>query len=346
MKCALCQDEKQPKSNTHYLTDSVIRSCLNIDGLDGNKNREKGFYFDLSSRNPFVNFNFQRNTPVERLEEVMKRSLYEIEIENAKNVPFSVNDKFCKDCESLFTEIEQNFCENILPLFRNRDLQNTNELFLNSYTVRLFFYIQIWRTTVCSDVYEINPSVAEDLRQIIYNHKKANINEIKKYPLSITYLETLGDSDKEKTGNSVLIIPDKNPYIIFMNDFVIQFFDNENTIQLFEYHGLNNELDYKEFINLNEKDDKFKVRIIHNEDRKKLLCNVILKEKAEPLLNDIIRKFIMAWTGLFSDEPSRIIIDEYLATILEGESILKYTSEDIISRTREFILNKKPPTSA
>ena len=45
------------KKNTHYLSDGIIRKCLNIGGTN---ERERGYYFDISNENPFVEFNFQR----------------------------------------------------------------------------------------------------------------------------------------------------------------------------------------------------------------------------------------------------------------------------------------------
>jgi len=61
MICALCKNREADKKNTHYLTDGIIRSCLN---QDGSGDREKGFYFDLSNKSSYVEFNFQRETSV------------------------------------------------------------------------------------------------------------------------------------------------------------------------------------------------------------------------------------------------------------------------------------------
>lgn len=56
MICALCKNREADKKNTHYLTDGIIRSCLN---QDGSGDREKGFYFDLSNKSSYVEFNFK-----------------------------------------------------------------------------------------------------------------------------------------------------------------------------------------------------------------------------------------------------------------------------------------------
>ncbi len=56
MVCALCLDKEATKKNTHYLTDGIIRSCLN---LEGSNEREKVFYFDMSTKTAGIDFNFR-----------------------------------------------------------------------------------------------------------------------------------------------------------------------------------------------------------------------------------------------------------------------------------------------
>ncbi len=103
MTCALCLNKEATKKNTHYLTDGIIRSCLN---LDGSNEREKGFYFDLSSKKAGVDFNFQRETPNKELEKTFGRLPTEEEIDNARKIPFSVNDVFCPDYENIFSTLK------------------------------------------------------------------------------------------------------------------------------------------------------------------------------------------------------------------------------------------------
>jgi hypothetical protein len=46
MICYLCLLEKKPKSNTHYLSDFIIKSALNEDGVN---TRGKGIYWGIDS---------------------------------------------------------------------------------------------------------------------------------------------------------------------------------------------------------------------------------------------------------------------------------------------------------
>lgn len=137
MICALCLDKEATKKNTHYLTDGVIRSCLN---LDGSNERERGFYFDLSSKAVGVEFNFQRETPTQELEKTFGRLPSDEEIDRAKQIPFSVDNIFCPSCENIFTNIETQFLQDTLPQFRDSILSEvSSKTFEQVKEFRLFF---------------------------------------------------------------------------------------------------------------------------------------------------------------------------------------------------------------
>lgn len=203
MTCALCKEKEANKKNTHYLTDGIIRSCINFEGSQG---REKGFYFDISTNNPFSNLHIQRETPTEKTEIVIGRKVTDEESEKSKAEPNAgaVDNVFCSDCESHFTEIETKFMNKILPKFRGADLTGIDRTFLSDIiTVRLFFYLQIWRSSVCRDDVTLSPNTSENLRKIILNYNNTkNADELTQYPLAVTYLQTLGGA-AEYTRNYV-----------------------------------------------------------------------------------------------------------------------------------------------
>jgi hypothetical protein len=340
MKCKLCDINEANKENTHYLSDSIIRSCLNLDGLDGNKNRAKGFYFDLSKANEFVEFNFQQNTSIQKLEEALGREATEEEIKKAYEIPFSVDNVFCSECEDIFTEIEFPFVDKLLGEFRNDDLSEITEFqFKDVKIIRLFFLLQIWRSYICEGVFSIPESVAEKLRKIIRNHKKVNEDELKAFPLSITYLKTTGDQ-KEYTSNYVGVTNDQNPNLIFMNDFVIQFYSVPKHIQFFDFHGLNSDDSFEEYVNYNE--EIFKVRVIGNQKRKTLLTKIIIAEKVRQTMSFYQDAFKKLWCFVFGIYPNQYTMQEYLNLIVGNNefNVLQYSKENILSITQEFIINK------
>lgn len=340
MKCSLCKNNEANKGNTHYLSDSIIRSCLNLDGLDGNKKRAKGFYFDLSNDNAFVEFNFQQNTSVSELEKALGRQATEEEIQKAYEIPFSVDNIFCKECEDKFTEIETPFVDKLLGGFRNADLSTTEELqFKDVKIVRLFFLLQIWRSHICEDVFSIPESVAESLRIIILNHNNLTEDELKVFPLAITYLETTGEQE-EYTSNYVGVTNDQNPNLIFMNDFVIQFYPNPECINFFNFYGLNNEDTFQDYINHNE--DNFRIKVIGNENRKTLLTDIVTAEKVKQTISFYQDAFKKLWYFVFGIYPNKFTLQEYLKLIVGDDefNVFKYSKENILNLTQEFIMSK------
>lgn len=332
MACALCKQNEGDKKNTHYLTDGIIRTCLN---LDGSKKREHGFYFSIDNASPFIEPNFQRKTPVGDLEESYGRSLTEDEIENAiKFTPFSVNDVFCPQCENKFTEIETAFQEQILPLFRDQDLSAIDSLNItNNRLFRLFFLLQIWRSHVCDSNFNLPDHIAEELRVIFNNPAACLNNDLIKYSLSISHLETTGGS-KEYTTNMVGSVSGGNPYIIFMNDFVIQFYDNEN-YNFDSFYGLNKQIDYTNFINKDEQ--SFNVKVIHNTERIALLNSIETDhaQKVEKWLEKIILK---RWYVAFNIAPPLKIVSEFKQHLSQGRfNATKHSGKTILRKIDEFM---------
>ncbi|MDX2304894.1 MAG: hypothetical protein NW226_18930 [Microscillaceae bacterium] len=318
------------------MTDGIIRSCLN---LDGSKEREKGFYFDLANDNAFVEFNFQRGTSVDKLEAYLGRQVSDDEIERAKAIPFSVDYVFCSVCESYFTEIESKFIAETLPNFRNANLSETEKIAFDAVKyIRLFFYLQVWRTSICDDTLKVSEDISENLRQIILNFKSINVSDLNHFPISVTYLETVGD-EQEYTTNNVGYSSDTNPNLIFFNDFVIQFYENEDAIRYFDFYGLNNSENFKELINC--KEQKFLFNIFSNDKRKQFL-NLFAAKNAKQLINSYADFFAKLWLKRFGVYPPSQTTQEYLKTLV-GDSdfhILTYTKENIIEVTFKFLQDK------
>jgi len=337
MICALCKVREADKKNTHFLTDGIIRNCLN---LDGSKEREKGFYFDLSNDNAFIEFNFQRGTSADKLESSFGRQVTDEEIVKAKAIPFSVDNVFCSACENSFTEIENKFIAEVLPKFRNADLSAIDKIsHSDRKLIRVFFYLQVWRTSICDKTLKLSGDTPENIRQIILNYKSVSENEVNHFPLSVTYLVTVGD-EQEYTTNYVGYTSDKNPNLIFMNDFVIQFYENPEAVKYFDFYGLNNEGDFKELVNYQE--ENFIFNIFSNDRRKQLLKDFISAERVKQTISFYADTFAKFWLKLFGVYPPSQTTQEYLKTLV-GENdfhILKYTKENIVEVTLKFLQDK------
>jgi len=264
MKCLLCRTNEATKKNTHYLTDAIIRTALNAEG--GN-HRETGLYWIFSTELAGLEFGFQRSTVISKLEKALGRSATEEEIEAAIAITaFSVNDHFCPTCEDHFGTIEVPFIRDILPRFREADLTGINELRIVEVRIfRAFFLVQVLRSALCDEMFNLSDKVLDDLRQLVLNFETIDVAEFTKYPLSITYLQTTGGPEVY-TENQVGFAVNEESQIVLMNDFVIQFFESSNDVKCVDYNGLNDPSNFEEY--LNEGEEAFKVKVLSNEQRR------------------------------------------------------------------------------
>lgn len=337
MICSLCLEKEANKENTHFLTDSIIRNCLNLDGCN---DRGKGFYFDLSNKSSFVEFNFQRGTSFERLQKSMGRAPSENEIVKAKKNPFSVDYVFCSTCEGIFTSIENDFIQYILPKFRNSDLSQKESIEVQESTIaRLFFLLQIWRTHICAKNVNISSAISEKLRKCLLNHKTIVGIDLLIFPILITYLETIG-GNKEYTTNFVGYTRDQNPILILMNDFIIQFYETSDSIRFFDFYGLNNLNDFEKY--LNSTGNRLTVRVMHNNERKLFLDEFLANEKVKPTIKAYKDSFIEIWQHITGSDPSEKLTQEYLNEIVGKDKfkVLRYSKERIFTLTKQFLMRK------
>lgn len=338
--CALCAKNEANKKNTHYLTDGIIRSCLNEGGSNA---REKGLYYDFSNNAFFTDMNFQRATSYEGLKESLGREPTEEEIEKAKKVPFSEDYVFCNSCEDIFSNIESEFIDNILPKIReNPDLENGELEIENIKLARLFFLIQIWRTAVCEPQFEIDKELLERMRNQILNHEELNIEELKKMSISITYLKTEGEKREEEfTKNLVGIMTQDNPKVIFFNDFLIQFYPDNNNIVFNDFYGINNKENFEDFINYQE--DKFSVNVLSNENRLKSLETLAKTEKVGQTHEFYMGTFIEFWEKVFGEIPSQDVKKEFFEELFDYDDLpaaQKMSMERVMKVTSEFAMKK------
>lgn len=326
--CKLCFEREADKKNTHYLTDAIIRTCLN---LGGTHEREKGLYFNVESSKPFIEFNFQRLDELS-LQSIIGRKPTDEEIEKAKSVPFSVDYVFCRDCENLFTDIEAPFIQNVLPQFRQADLSGLKRVTVTDFvTIRNFFHIQLYRSSVCQDILAFSPEFREKLRNSILQK-----NGDRSIPLAVTYLQTLG-GNAIYTENYIGFTNDKNPFIIFMNDFVIQVYENEESIKLIPFHGLNEEETFLTTININE--ESFVFKIFNNAERKTFLSTVILNEKVKKTIQQHRDMFDMIWRKLFGVDAPAQQIERYMQSLINSDAnnLIKYSEQNVYEFTRAYL---------
>lgn len=332
MKCLLCKSNEANKKNTHFLTDAVIRSCLN---QDGSKGREEGFYSTFQGGSGLIGFNFQRNTNIEKVENSMNRKITEDDITKAKVIPFSVNYKFCGECEKRFTEIETKFIKKYLHVLRDKDLESKETIEIAEDEIaRLFFILQIWRSAVCVDGFELPVHVEEDLRKMILAGAIPESIDSYQYPIIANLLMTQGEP-MEYTSNMVGFVRTENAHIIFFNDFVIQFRSDPSCSQFVKYYNLNDPVGYEKY--LNNTDGPFKIRVLNNKERQ-LFYNTIRESEVDNF-NKTINEYIdTIWLKQFGEDAPLHIHEEFISFMKDDKdyNVLKHSIEGIARKAYEF----------
>jgi len=335
MICPYCKEKEGTKSNTHYLSDNIIRTALNS---GGSKDRDKGLYFDMSNSSGAVKFNFQQSTPQQKLEDNLGRPPNEEEIEEAKKRLFSVDNIFCPDCEKAFGVIERAFDTAILPKFREAELEGVLSMDIVEIRVlRTYFYLQLWRSSICDKTFQLPTEIEDDLRNILLNNVEIDSNEITKYPLSITYLVN-NEEGETKTQNLVGCTSGGNPYLILMNDFIIQFFEDEGNVIFFDFNGLNSD-DYLEYINQNE--DVFKVKVFSDSERIEFNVQSMGASKGQAFISMLVDDFSRMFNEKFGHLPDKEIIGSFISTIINQDKpmAIKFSTQELEKETIEYLKN-------
>lgn len=310
--CKFCQENAADKKNTHYLTDAVIRTCLNE---GGSNTREKGAMFNISTTKDDVEFRFQRSTSKEAIIEALGREPHQAEIDKAMLIPFSVDYVFCSECEARFTVIEKSFLEKIIPELRGKDFTGINEVsFKEVKEIRLFFLLQVWRMGVCDPTLEVSEHFLERLRPILFDPEN-NLDALKAMPLNVTYLSTIGD-EFEYTTNKVGVIEDQQAIGIAMNDFIIQFSIDNHNIPFASLFGINEQKNIDYFTNVNE--EQFLFKVFDNEGRKVINAKMI-QLKVRQMMARYQRDFIKEFYKRKGKDPHPFLIRQFINELLNGD---------------------------
>ena len=320
--CKFCNKQEANKKNTHYLTHSIIKYALNHKGCS------KGYKGNIYTigEDGYIKHSFQRETPPEVIEQAKGRPATEEEIIEAENDrTFSVDDVFCPECEKKFGIIEDKFIREILPQLKATP---DKEIVINDIkTIRLFFLLQIWRSSVCDPNFTLPPLTQEAIRKVLYEGLDVKEWKIRKFFLSVTYLKTYNDEDK--TSN-VVSVDSKNywPRVIFMGEFVIQIY--KSILDYDPLFGINDIKNYKKYINHNE--SEFIVQVLDNSERVKINEN-IFKQGANLTMKNAELLFKETWYKKKLEYPSDTITLKFLNDYSKMDSFLYDDVYNLINKT-------------
>jgi hypothetical protein len=205
-------------------------------------------------------------------------------------------------------------------------------IFNDSRFVRLFFILQFWRCHVCNTEIKLNQRVAEEFRGIIQNYDKIDIDVLKKYPMSVSFI--LSPKQKDHTRHFVGMASGRNPYVIFMNDYVVQLYDDMESVNYYSLYGLNNKETFKDYINCNE--DIFKIQIVQNNSWSRI-SDMFFQCEIIPL---VINEFINMYHEKMDRTPSFMEIKEIVMYYESSRISLAFTKDALQNFTSQYFKDK------
>jgi hypothetical protein len=158
----------------------------------------------------------------------------------------------------------------------------------------------------------------------------------------VTYLNTTGGA-KEYTTNFVGYASGKNPYIIFMNDFVIQFSEPVEYIGYMRLYGINHPLSFGLFNNYREK--KFIFKVVSNAKRKEILNEAIVDIRVKPLINSFANSFVNDWAMQFGEPPGDELVRAFIQGLVDWNDLPRVeqlSKERVAAYIEDFFQKHKP----
>lgn len=327
MICKLCQAKEANQTGSHIFTLKLVSVCTNV---EGDSVRDKELMFGISQSGK-TDLYIGRAVKPDKIKEVKGRDLTDDEIEN--NINRIVRDNvFCTDCEKLFGKVESTFSDTLNEIRLRGRLEFKSKL-----EIRLFFFIQAWRASICSyNGWKLTEKFEELLRILIFEGCKQFdqgisqdiIEKILSIPIIVTYLETQSGCE---TTNVILIPDNKKPFLLFLCDLCLQLFEPENEINdiiIPEYFNLNSLPTHKP-INFHE--TQFIFGFMSNVERMYLIRKINSDVMAEKALNGFIETFI-SYCANFGVTPNGKMISDFVQAFVFASDIpiaVRYTDERI-----------------
>ena len=333
MECLLCKEKEANQTGAHIFTNSLVKSCLNVEGKTGRDDELIFSFCNSGERDLYVG----KTTSVAKIEEVLGRPITNEELKTNSN-KIVIDNIYCTDCEKLFGKIESPFTDRILKKIRDRNIYEFKSP--DNILIRLYFYIQIWRASSYKfEGWQLhNKELEEHLRQLIFD--SCNLYEnglpielqeaLLKFPLVVNYLET---PEGEKSTNLFLIGKKIAPYYFFLCDFIVEFMpinDDNVEINLAHYYGVNDGI---KSIEVNRNEEKFIIRVISNNKRNEIKA-LIVSELAVFESERLKEKFIKTYEELTGIVISQEKLNHFKNAFFDFEEvpIAQRWSEDRFNR--------------
>lgn len=355
--CPLCKEREANQTGSHIFTHFLIKTAIND---VGSLKRDKEIMFTLSGFHLEKSY-IGRGITEDRIKEVLGKTMTDEDIEKNIN-SLTIDNLVCNVCEKRFTTAENYFNAEIYQKLHSKSFKTSISMDskdniiislsddeVNIDIIRLFFYIQIWRASASGyEKFKLKPDLEKRLNKIIAENLdldyaktiencKENSDEIRSFPMSITFVETVVESatKKERTENAIFAYTSKIPYYFALNDIYIQFYEKSSHIRSsIEYlFGINEIIPIEEHINF--KESALKIGILPDSTRR-ILVERFLKSISEATLHTLKSFYSYSYRAFFGKRPTIESLRIAVQKVVESDN---YTLTSVTKIYSEIFLN-------
>lgn len=235
MSCLLCKASKADKTNSHIISDFLIRSMLSL-STDG-KRSEKTHNNTISTSS--TSFYFGRDVREDEIEAIAGRQLTAEEIESNIN-PYTKSYIFCTPCERRLSFVESLFNEKFYKELKRFPKDTGSAKFGDVGLFKLFWLSIIWRCSIIRlHDFALSDGIEERLRQLIDTSLGQSMKETEELiakneeSISREIIGVLFANDIENPTGTYVNCESRlgEPYTILINEFYLAYFNSEDDLE-------------------------------------------------------------------------------------------------------------------
>jgi hypothetical protein len=332
MKCLICNILEADKTGSHIIPHFILESMQNQAGVNG---RDKGVSFKLDETSS--DFRFGRAITPETLESQLGRPATDEEIEKSVREQHHVEDHiFCTSCETKLSHFESLYKSEIDTSVRDKKNLSDEQL-----KVLHFFWLSIiLRCSVSRHSnFKLQPELEEAARKVVNGILGDSPKEIQRNCLqtSISFkLKVFVNIETgDKTRNSILLHPVyKNPYLLFINEYVL----------LFEYNSPSQIIELFRFLKIQSSSnvDAFCLTYITEADWENVI-SYCFGIKAKQMYKNNIERFQNSYFQKYFTIPPASLTQSYMDELIRDDELIDETtkySEDRIQKLIGIYISK------
>lgn len=335
MSCLLCKAREADQTNSHIISDFLIRSMqsLNSDGKRSDKTHNNTISPSSSS------FHFGSAVREDEIEGIMGRGLTAEEIESNTN-PYTKDYILCRPCEKRLSFAESLFNDKFYKELKRLSKETSGAKFAEGGLFKLFWLSIIWRCSIARlHDFSLPKETEERLRELLDSSLGSSMKETEELiskneeALSCETIGVLFANDIEHPTGAYVNCESRlgEPYTLLINEFYLAYFESEDNLQdkVEKIRGVTKRLPASEFVTSKGKEPK--VLVLNRADY--LAVNEFYRKLAvDGRLDFVARRFADEFAAVTGKRASVDKIKKFVRRYGAEQGEYGWDSEEALAR--------------